>query len=151
MPLFATPSMSLAIPEAWQDMSTYILAAPPITGFTPTVTVNVNPRVADAYLERNVLIQTQEMEKTLPGFRLIQREPAFPTPYGQMARLEFHWQSGEAGQWLHQMQMYVQAGNTLYTLTATAPLSLFGLLRASFEEVFRSFRPAAGVAPRGSH
>ena len=45
MKAFDAPSVFLQTPDDWSDASTYILAAPKVMGFTPTVIVTIMRQV----------------------------------------------------------------------------------------------------------
>ena len=141
MQSFRAPSVSLDVPDGWLDASTYIVTGPKILGFRPSVVVAFTLGVLDPYLKHHVDVQAGEMEKKLAGFTLIHRSEMMQLPYGQAIVMEYTWNSPEIRMPLHQYQMYVLAGQTLYTLTATAPASQWPSLQVVMLGIIRSFEP----------
>lgn len=146
MQSFRAPSVSLAVPDGWQDASTYIVTGPKVLGFRPSVVVAFTQGVLDPYLKRHVDIQAGEMQQKLAGFSLIQRSDTLQMPFGQAIIMEYTWTSPEVHMPLHQYQMYVLAGQSLYTLTATAPAAEWATLQATLLGIIRSFRPQSWPA-----
>ena len=146
MQQFRAPSVSLDVPDGWQDASTCIVTGPKVMGFRPSVVVAFTLSVLDPYLKRHVDIQAAEMQQKLAGFSLIQRSDTLQMPFGQAMILEYLWNSPEAGM-LHQYQMYVLAGQALYTLTATAPAAQWQALQPALLGIIRSFRPQPWPPP----
>ncbi len=128
-------------PDQWQDNSTYIVTGPEVMGLRPSVVVAMSHRVLDPYLRRHVDIQSAEMQQKLAGFTLLGRSEPFATPHGQAVTLEYEWTSAEAGVRLHQYQMYLLAGQSLYTLTATSPSVYWPNLSQTLIGIVSSFRP----------
>jgi hypothetical protein len=143
---FSAPSGELATPDGWLDHSTYVVTGKQVGGFTPNVVVTFSTGVLDPYLRRHVKIQVDEMQQKLPAFQLITHSEPFPTPYGEAVTVEYEWNSAEAGTRLHQYQLYMMVGQTLYTVTATAPAPQWRQMQSEMLGIVRSFRPVAWVA-----
>lgn len=141
MQSFNAPSMELQTPDGWQDSSAYIITGPKIAGFRPSVVAAITNGVLDPYLKRHVDIQLDQMQQKLAGFSMIHRSDPLKMPYGETIIVEYQWNSAEAGTILRQYQMYVMSGTTLYTLTATAPVTAWPALQSSLVGIIRSFRP----------
>lgn len=140
---FRAPSVELAAPDGWVDQSTYVITGKETGGFTPNVVVTFSAGVMDPYLRRHVKIQLDEMPKKLPGFQLLALSEPFPTPYGEAVTAEYEWNSAEAGARLHQYQLYMMAGQTLYTVTATGTALHWRAMQSAMLQIVMSFRPAA--------
>jgi hypothetical protein len=141
MQTFRTPSGELITPDGWLDHSTYVVTGKEIGGFTPNVVVTFSAGVMDPYLRRHVNIQLEEMQKKLPGFQLMAHSDPFSTPFGEAVTVEYEWNSAEAGTRLHQYQLYMMVGQTLYTLTATGPALHWRQMQSAMLQIVKSFRP----------
>jgi hypothetical protein len=141
MKIFRAPSGELATPDDWLDHSTYVVLGKEMGGFSPNVVVSFSPGVMDPYLRRHVKIQVDEMPKRLPGFQLVAMSEPFPTPFGEAVTVEYEWNSAEAGTRLHQYQLYMMAGQTLYTVTATGTAMHWLGMQSAMMQIVMSFRP----------
>ena len=143
MQIFRAPSAELVTPDGWLDHSTYVVIGKQIGGFTPNVVVTFSTGMFDTYLRRHVKIQVDEMQQKFPGFQLVAQSEPFPGPFGEMVTVEYEWNSADAGTRLHQYQLYVMAGQTLYTVTATGTAQHWRGMQSAMMQIVMSFRPAA--------
>ena len=119
MKIFDAPSAYLQTPDDWTDVSTYILAAPRVMGFNPTVIVTIMRQVIVRELQTHIDQQVYEMQK-LSGFRLLQRQPVVMTKKGKWARSCFRKQQPQ-GPDLPEAGL-LHGGPNHLGLTATRPL-----------------------------
>jgi len=114
MKAFDAPSVFLQTPDDWSDASTYILAAPKVMGFTPTVIVTIMRQVIVRELQIHIDQQVYEMQK-LSGFRLLQREPVRATKRGQTGSVSFSHDNNGRGPEVYQKQVYYMVGSLIDT------------------------------------
>ncbi|HEV3333216.1 MAG TPA: DcrB-related protein [Bryobacteraceae bacterium] len=140
MKTFNAPSAYLQTPDDWADVSSYILAAPKVAGFAPTVIVNIMRQVIVRELQKHIDQQVYEMQK-LSGFKLLQRQPVVVTSKGQTGFVAFSHDNNQRGPEVYQKQVYYMVGQTIWVLTATSPASIYPLVMPALEGVMGTFQP----------
>jgi hypothetical protein len=149
MKIFDAPSAYLQTPDDWTDVSTYILAAPRVMGFNPTVIVTIMRQVILRELQTHIDQQVYEMQK-LPGFQLLQRQPVILTKNGQTGFVVFTHNNNQQGPPVYQKQVYYMLGQTIWVLTATAPAATYALIMPALEGVLATFQPKDWEAVAGA-
>lgn len=116
---FRANLFSLDLPDEWTDASTVTLLARPRELFTPNVQINQEPVPEDQGLRAYFTSQRAELQAGLPGFRLLGHGDR--TVAGQAALWhEYIWHNPERSVDVHQLQVGLHAGGTIYTVTASA-------------------------------
>jgi hypothetical protein len=132
------PGMSIMVPEDWQDASTYVLLGPAIADGRVTLVATLSRKVPDPDLRAHIDRMLKELGK-LPQYALKGREAGAlgGTPADVVT---FVWKQ-PGGPLVRQRQWYQWKGGSVWTVTGTAPDTVFDRFAPQFAEMVQTFVP----------
>jgi len=137
------PSFVMQVPSNWAQSSneqfTALFAAPPEQDFSANLGVAITPVIEGTTVEEVAASARRYQEQDYPNYAILE-EATFELNGNPAFRRVYKWRSDEHNLAISQEQVFVKAGDRLYTLTATALTENYGSYAPTFSKMTNSFQ-----------
>jgi hypothetical protein len=133
------PSFRLGVPEGWSDRSVYCVTTPGAGELQATFAVTRSECPRGVTLADCAQDQLRQLAGQLAEFQVIRSEKRL-LGTRECQRAQFTWKTAE-GLVVRQSQWYLQQGDHVFALTATAPVDSFAQFEPQFDQLVAAFTP----------